>query len=69
MSANRNLVEKEFAILLRGTVRKPDYEVDRIKAFSAEHAVYLAKERGHTNIAQPVRKSFYNWHQSVILRQ
>jgi hypothetical protein len=52
MSANRNLVEKEFAILLRGTVRKPDYEVDRIKAFSAEHAVYLAKERGHTNIAQ-----------------
>ena len=52
MSKERNLVKKTFAIILRGSFRKPDHEVDRVDAFSADHAVYLAKQKGHTNIAQ-----------------
>lgn len=45
-------VEKEFAIIIRGCFDIADFEAIRKKAFSAEHAVFLAKKDGFNNIAQ-----------------
>jgi hypothetical protein len=52
MSTDRNLVEKSFVIMGRGRMGKPDYELTRVNAFSADHAVHLATKAGHRNIAQ-----------------
>lgn len=45
-------VEKEFAIIIRGTRGVPDFEATRVNAFSEDHAVFLGKKAGFRNIAQ-----------------
>lgn len=41
----------EFAVIQRGRMGKPDFEVMKVEAYSSDHASYLAKQRGVTDIA------------------